>query len=362
MNNSNKIFVFHLLNDRSGSPKVLSQILQNWVLNGRSVHLYTSLHLDGFLSNIKGVHYYNGWYRFKLNPWIRLCYFAISQVILFVKMLSKVKKNDTVYINTMLPFGAAILGKLKGCRVIYHVHESSISPKILKWFLLKILKWSATDIINVSSYVEKSHGIFQSRNHLVHNAIDSEFLANRTHKHATSLPQNVLMVCSLKAYKGIFEFVELAANLPQFDFKLVLNADSLQISEFFKHTAFTNNITLFTTQNNLHPFYNWAHVVVNLSKPDAWIETFGLTILEGMAYGLPAIVPPVGGVLEVVEVGVTGYSVDSSNKAELVKTLENLLTDTLKYHAFSNASLIRVNNFNEKTLFDKINLVVFNAV
>jgi len=31
------------------------------------------------------------------------------------------------------------------------------------------------------------------------------------------------------------------------------------------------------------------------------VETFGLTILEGMTYKLPAIVPPVGGVIELVE-------------------------------------------------------------
>ena len=43
------------------------------------------------------------------------------------------------------------------------------------------------------------------------------------------------------------------------------------------------------------------------------VETFGLTILEGMAYGLPALIPPVGGITELVEHGRSGYWTNSRN-------------------------------------------------
>ena len=86
MNHLPRIFAFHLLNDRSGSPKVLSQLLKNWVTEGSEVHLYTSNQTNGFLSDIKGISYHNGWYQFKSNPWLRLVYFTLSQVILLIKM------------------------------------------------------------------------------------------------------------------------------------------------------------------------------------------------------------------------------------------------------------------------------------
>jgi len=360
MNHKNRIFVFHLLNDRSGSPKVLSQILKDWSNQGLEVNLYTTVHQEGFLSHLKGVRYHNGWYRFKANPWMRLLFYTLSQMILIYNMYGKIKKSDTIYINTVLPFGAAIIGKLKGCRVIYHIHESTVNPAVLKWFLFQMVKWSASDIINVSKYVEKSHNIKNIPNHLVYNAIDETFLSNVLPAEERSDHSRVLMVCSLKAYKGVFEFIQLAADFPQYQFKLVLNATQAETDAFFDGIQFPENITLFQSQSNLHPFFKWADVIINLSKPDSWIETFGLTIIEGMAYGLPAIVPPVGGILEVIEEGKTGFGVDSRDRTRLNDTLRQLLSDTSLYQTCASEALKRLNHFKEHKMLTEISGILKN--
>lgn len=353
-----RIFAFHLLNDRSGSPKVLGQIIKSWVKEGREVHLYTSLHQDGFLSHMEGVHYHDGWYRYRSNPWLRLVFYSLSQIILIFKMLGQVKKTDTLYINTVLPFGGALVGKLKGCRVIYHIHESTVTPEVLKWFLLKVVSWTASDIINVSRYVSESHGITQVPNHLVYNAIDESFLSNVQPKGKNEKPSHVLMVCSLKAYKGIYEFIKFAKDNSKFSYQLVLNASQAEIDSFFSGHQFPQNLEIFPSQKNLHPFFQWADVIVNLSRPDQWIETFGLTIIEGMAYGLPAIVPPVGGILEVIEEGVTGYSVDPRDRKALNKKLLELMDNPIYFNMFSKASLKRLELFREKTMLEQINGIV----
>jgi len=215
MRTQRRIFAFHLLNDRSGSPKVLSQVLRQWVDKEKEVYLCTSLSEKGFLSDIPGVHYIPTWYIFQSNPWLRLIYYTLSQWILFVKMWSKIKKDDIVYVNTVLPFGAALLGKIKGADVIYHIHESTVNPRILKWFLFKVVRITASKIINVSQYVQKSHDMDTIPNLLVYNAIDNAFLENVKHKEASTKPQNVLMVCSLKAYKGVFEYLLLSQDNPK---------------------------------------------------------------------------------------------------------------------------------------------------
>lgn len=359
MSCNTRIFAYHLLNDRSGSPKVLSQIIRSWVREDREVHLYTSLHQDGFLSNIQGVHYHRGWYHFKANQWLRLVYYTLSQVILFVKMFGKLKKGDTVYINTVLPFGAALLGKLKGCRIIYHIHESSVSPAVLKWFLFKIIALTADELINVSAFVQQAHGITTVPNHLIYNSIDDTFLNKMLPPEKKKKPGHVLMVCSLKTYKGINEFVFLAQDNPGFAFQLVVNATATEISLFFSKQILPNNLTVFPAQKNLHPFFQWADIIVNLSRPDGWIETFGLTIIEGMAYGLPAIVPPVGGILEVIEDGVTGFAVDSRDRNELNSCLRELLENTSLYASFSTAATSRLYLFKEKIMIGKVDQVVF---
>jgi L-malate glycosyltransferase len=360
MNTSKRIIAFHLLNDRSGSPKVLSQILFGWVQEGRDVVLYTSLHQDGFLSDISGINYRNAWYRFKSNPWLRLIYYSLSQLILFFELLSFLKKSDIVYINTVLPFGAALAGKIKGARVIYHIHESTVNPPILKWFLFKMVSWTASDIINVSEYVAASHCIKSVTNHLVYNSIDESFLARRLPKKEKEKPENVLMVCSLKGYKGVFEFITLANDHPQYQFRLVFNAAQPEIDAFFKGHLFSNNISVYAAQKDLHPFFQWADVIVNLSRPDGWVETFGLTIIEGMAYGLPAIVPPVGGILEVIQEGLTGYSEDSRNRDVLNSKLIALMQDPNKYHDFAVAAEQRLLIFKETTMLNKINTIIQN--
>jgi L-malate glycosyltransferase len=350
MKRNKRIFAFHLLNDRSGSPKVLSQLIRGWVREGRDVHLYTSLHTDGFLSNLRGVHYHKGWYRFQANPWLRLLYYTLSQCILFISMFGHLRKGDIVYINTVLPFGAAWLGKLKGCRVIYHIHESTVRPAVLKWFLFQTVRSTATHIINVSEFVQKAHGVNTAPNYLVYNAIDDDFLIQAGRVVKTGNPSRVLMVCSLKAYKGVFEFLQLAHDHPACHFHLVLNASAAAIDAFFAGHKIPSNLVLFPAQKNLHPFYQWADVVLNLSRPDGWVETFGLTIIEGMAYGLPAIVPPVGGILEVIEAGVSGFSVDSRDREQLNFCLRALMEDTALYRAASDAAQERLALFREEKL------------
>ncbi len=360
MNIPFRIVAFHLLNDRSGSPKVLSQLIKGWKRTGSDVHLYTSLHQEGFLSHLEGVKYHSGWYRFKPNPWLRLLYYTCSQLLLILKMYPKIKKSDVIYINTVLPFGAALIGKLKGCRIIYHIHESTVNPAILKWFLFKVVKWTASDIINVSKYVATAHGIKSVTNHLVYNALDDKFLSGVLPKANREVPNHVLMVCSLKAYKGVFEFIQLANDFPLYQFRLVVNATQPEIDAFFDGTPFTENLSIFPSQNNLHPFFQWADLIVNLSKPDGWVETFGLTIVEGMAYGLPAIVPPVGGILEVIEEGKTGFSVDSRDRIALNDTLKHLLANAKFYNACSKSALQRLPLFSEANMLKEIAQVIDN--
>lgn len=130
-----RVIAAHLLNDYSGSPKVLMQLLKGWTKNNIETHLYTCSGREGFLSDIPKVKNHFYWYKFAKNPFVRLAFFTISQLILGFKLFFFLKKTDVLYVNTVLPFGAGIIGKIKGCKVIYHIHETSMKPLILKKFL-----------------------------------------------------------------------------------------------------------------------------------------------------------------------------------------------------------------------------------
>lgn len=357
-----KIFACHLLNDFSGSPKVLKQLVNGWAKNNLSVTIVTCLGRKGFLSDIDNVSYSFFWYKWAKNPMLRLLNFLSSQFILFFKILKKATKKDIIYVNTVLPFGAAIAGKLLGARVIYHIHETTVNPKILKRFLFFIIKSCATDIVYVSNYLHNQEKIENKNIYILHNAIEDSFYEKATGQYSMDLQErkNVLMICSLKKYKGVFEFINLAELNPYMEFKLVVNSSCTQIENFFSNIVLPQNLTVFPTQTNTHPFYEWAHVVLNLSRPDGWIETFGLTILEAMTYRLPVIVPNIGGVTELVEDSKSGFLVDCRDTNLLNTKLKEVLSNTDLYLQMSNTSFAKVEEFRERVFLNK-SLSIINS-
>ncbi|MBT8327452.1 MAG: glycosyltransferase family 4 protein [Bacteroidia bacterium] len=356
-----KIIATHLLNDYSGSPKVLKQLLKGWIKNGLTVELHTCRGKEGFLSEIAGVNYYYFKYKWVSNPFIRLVNLVLSQVALCINILRTSQKEDIIYINTILPFGAAFAGKIKGNRVIYHLHETSIKPAIFKSFLFRMVKWCATDVVYVSNYLAEQEPISRVNTHILHNASEDAFLAKaKGYIGSNDRLNNIVMVCSLKTYKGVHEFVTLAKSLPNHSFKLVLNAGQDDINSFFTRTHLPSNIRLYPTQNNLHPFYEWADLVLNLSLTDSWVETFGLTIIEGMAYGNPAIVPPIGGVTEIVNDGENGALINSKNINEIINKINEWSSKTDSFNKMRSKAKRTVARFNENRFIDKSIIILTN--
>lgn len=228
----------------------------------------------------------------------------------------------------------------------------SITPQVLNWFLFKIASSLADKEIYVSNYVKiaNSNRHKQSEEIVLYNSIDNHFfkIAEKFKKEHLS-PKNVLMICSLKVYKGVFEFVELAKQNKQYNFRLVLNAQQEEIDDFFATTDLPENLFLFPSQSNTHPFYQWADLVLNLSHTDKWIETFGLTILEAMAYKLPTIAPPIGGITELVKNDENGFLIDSHKIDSVSNTLNLIFENKNLYEKLSSNAFLKARQFSEET-------------
>jgi L-malate glycosyltransferase len=356
-----KIYAFHLLNDYSGSPKVLMQLVNGWIEKEIEVTIVTCKGRKGFLSDLRGARYVTYWYRWAANPFVRLINLSLSQFFLFLKLLAVVKKDDIIYVNTVLPFGAAVLGKVLGCRIIYHIHETSMKPALLKRFLFGIVSWTATDVVYVSNFLAKQEPLKSKRVHILPNAIEEKFLKEaKAYTRPERKPQNILMVCSLKTYKGVNEFIALAEIHPALQFKLIVNASKDDINSYVQGMRLSENLTLLPVQTNLHPFYNWADIILNLSKPDSWVETFGLTIIEGMAHRLPSIVPPIGGIAELVEDGANGFWADSRDISMLSRKLQQLC-HPIVYDDMKRKAAKRISNYRETQFLQRSLAIISNA-
>ncbi len=383
-----KIVCFHLYNDFSGSPKVLRQVVRGFLEQGHEVDLITSRGgvLDNaqctthnFIAkgsktfgsqltpsatlvplrqgdNIEGqqttdnrqqladnsqlstlnsqlrYRYYD--YKFAGSGVVTALRYAWVQIYTFFVAWGYLFDRDVVfYINTILPVGPAVAGWLMRKRVVYHYHENAMVKGRMYRALAWVMQRVATEIICVSEY-QRSFLKRQEGVRVVPNALDEEFVARAVLDVETAFERKrVLMLGSLKGYKGTKEFVELACRLQKYEFVLVLNDEQENIDRYFEENGLvcTGNLKVYARQKDVVPFYREASVVLNLTDKTQAIETFGLTALEARAFGLPVIVPTVGGIAEMVEDGVNGWKIDVQELDEIERRIEEMLSDREVY-------------------------------
>ena len=98
--------------------------------------------------------------------------------------------------------------------------------------------------------------------------------------------------------------------------------------------------------------------MLNLSNPFLCVETFGMTILEAMAYGVPSIAPNIGGPIELIEDGYNGFCVDVTDARSLRKRLRKcwgliIMSDLRITH------WLDLNDFASSSVYQLIDSIVY---
>lgn len=355
-----KIVCFHLYNDYSGSPKVLAMTLKGILDNSDyNIDIVTSKG-NGILSELtesKRVRLRGYKYTFSDNHIKTFVSYIRVQFITFFMALKYIFDKDTVfYINTLLPAGPALAGKLTGKRVIYHYHENA---DIKGGFYKMLAKWMqvlADRIICVSEY-QKSFLKRQDKCIVVPNALPNRFTESfKGYRNDGFDKKTVMMLSSLKEYKGTAEFFRLAGMLPQYRFVVIINDNMTNIERFIIEHNLEKypNIEYFDRQSDVIPFYKKASIVLNLSNKNQFIETFGLTALEAMTAGLPVIVPTVGGIAEMVEDGVNGYKIDVQELEKIKERISEILENRDLYMKLSANAFKFADKYSENNMIDRI--------
>ena len=351
-----KIVAFHIYNDYSGSPKVLSMVLRGLLSRGYNIDLLTSVKggaLDE-LEDYKNIHIYRHYYKFGRNKIIQFCRYLYTQIYAFIFVFRYFSKKDIVlYLNTIMPIGAALAGKITRKRVIYHYHENAHVKGIFYKVLTFIMQKLADDVICVSEY-QRSFLKRKKNIYVIPNALPidfenkCEFVAKQSRDRKT-----VLMLSSLKLYKGVIEFIRLSQLLPQYKFELVINDTNENIDKFIheNNIEISENLKVWDRQTNVLPFYERSSLVVNMSNKKMFVETFGLTALEAMTAGIPVIVPTVGGIAEMVTDGYNGYKVDAEDLNNLKEKIQVILDNKKEYEK------LRKNAMEFATKFSNIKMI-----
>jgi len=345
-----KYLAIHLLNDFSGSPLVLANCIDAILAEGHRVELHTSGD-DGFLTRCKCPKLRLVYKRFN-SKLFTLMSFLICQLFLFISILLQtafVKKEDKhiVLVKTILPFGAALAAKITRCQVIYYIHEVSIRPLILKWWLKLILRVTANKEIYVSNYLKEHYGCSNKniQKHVIYNSLPPNKVIDDT-----TLKVNefiVFMPASLKKYKGVYDFIELSEkfHFKNIKFILALNAEEHEFNEFINKLYLRTNLKIIRRPENIDSIYRQASLVLNLSNPSEWVETFGMTVIEAFSHGCPVIAPEVGGIAEIVEDDFNGFKISVTKLDDIYNKIELLSENTQLYSRLVNNSFISAKRY-----------------
>lgn len=356
------IVCFHLFNDYSGSPKVLRMVLEGMLKKGYRVDLASSK--GGVLDDL--LHYPNLRkhsypYRFSSNGAVTMLRYGLVQIYTFFLSFRWLFCKDAVfYINTLLPVGPALAGRLMGKRVVYHYHENAFVKGAFYKMLAAMMERLAHRIICVSEY-QASFLICKEKVTVIPNALPEAFVKRlKPDPEAAFERKTVLMLGSLKEYKGTKEFIQLSQRMPQYNFILVINDTQENIDGYLseKHYTSEENLVLYPRQADVAKFYQQASVVLNLSDKRQFIETFGLTALEAMTAGLPVIVPTEGGIAEMVDDGINGYKIDVADLDKIEQHIQELLTDKTKYVEMAEQALACAKRFDANEMIDQITRII----
>lgn len=212
---------------------------------------------------------------------------------------------------------------------------------------------------------QKTFQIDDNKSEIIYNGIGRDKLdAGKSAPMNQGKPYNLLYVGRLIKEKGV-ELLLYAADKLRIDYPVTVSIvgdgpDRQRLQAIVDEKNLNNEVTFFGRQVDVIPYYEKASVFV---YPSIWQEVFGISIVEGMAFGKPCIVNRVGGIPEIVQDGINGYishapTADGIYEATVraIKDIESGKLDQISQSAKKRAEYFSIENTVSKMskLFDDL--------
>lgn len=300
-----------------------------------------------------------------------MCKIPVSLVNLFIVAIKF--KPDVIHTNTALILSPGIVSKLAGCFHIWHVREFFEEfPRLWKWYQWYMSIFSDT-VICVSNAVAEQFDqhIKAKKIKVVHNGFPSEEFAPVEPMRVNAFRKRfdinghvtVGVVGRIKfGRKGQDVFVRSIALLkdkfPDVKFLLIGspfpgNEEHLEnLRRLIKELEIEKNVVYTGDVEDIKTAYAALDISV---LPSARSEPFGGVVVESMAFGKPVVGTRIGGTVEQIEDGVSGYLIEPNNHIQLASAIEKLLIDPEERKRMGENGLRRYQGlFEFETFYEKV--------
>jgi len=223
------------------------------------------------------------------------------------------REYDFTYINTAVVLNFIIASFFSAAARVVHIHE--IPSRFGCFVFSGLLVWSRAAVIYNSNATKRSFFIppwqFEK---VIPNGVANP-LADVVPAASKDKTFNILMIGRLNDWKGQDLVIKAFHGIKESklkSIKLKIVGDVFEAQHYFKdellqlitHLALDESVELVGFKSDPESVYQWADVVVVPSKKP---EPFGLVAIEAMSYAKCVIAANHGGLVDIVEEGVTGF-------------------------------------------------------
>lgn len=288
-----------------------------------------------------------------LKFFLKLICFDPACVILNPSLASNAIRRDLVFLR---------LCKLMHKKAIVFFH--GFNPEYANGMDGKTFckDFKGTDAFIVLSQNAKSYLIrwgIKSPVHISTTKVDDRMLDDFHIDTRQGLIRNILFLTRIEKEKGIFEALNIFKSLsdiyPSLKFTVVGSGSMLDEAKLYSQKMQIPNIT-FTgklTGQDLIDAYKTADMYLFTS----YHEGMPTTVLEAMAFGLPVITRPVGGVVDFFENGRMGELINSFSPADYAMSISRYISD---YQLSKETSIYNYNYAIQHFLASKVSRSIEN--
>jgi len=203
---------------------------------------------------------------------------------------------------------------------------------VLRRILVGLMHWSRADLIFNSKATRDTFGEPRSaRSYVVYNGVAGPAAAEAM-TYDGKRPLRVLLLGRVNRIKGQEVLLEAIASLPaelksRIEVRLVGGAfESVEreraLADLVESMGLASQVSALPFIPDPSQHYRWADIV---TVPSRRPESLGRVAIEAMAYGRPPLVSAIGGLVEVVADGETGWHVPPGNAAALAAKLQEII-------------------------------------